>query len=189
MISYYVHKYSLLLSAVVMALFISSCTSKQNKSDNSNEVDSTIDTISVSEAVEEMREERANEVHGEVDIFQEYVTNRVILESDTAACNRGPEPFKQFVAHFSKDSSFRESRIRLCDGSESVSVDTDENDLIQHNPDDEGFFSAWSIVRADSVVFTSGWLNSEVAEEYTFARGDNGLWFLVEYFNINDSQA
>lgn len=141
------------------------------------------DTISLAQAEALIDSESSATVAD--DSFKHFMRNQELFVSDTSACNKGPEAFRDFVTRFTAEEGFRDSRIDLYDDSYHLPEDTEQIAFVQHKPDEEGFFSAWRVMEGDSVVFSSGWLNSEVAEEYTFVRKEKGLWFLVDYFNIN----
>lgn len=173
------------IGALALAFLLCSCDSGSRGQEAS--VDRHLpDTISVAEAEAIIDTESSATVSQEG--FMLFMHNQELFASDTAACNRAPEAFREFVGRFTTEPAFRKSRVELYESSYRLPEGTNEGTFEQRKPDEDGFFSAWRVMEGDSVVFSSGWLNSEVAEEYTFVRKQGGLWYLVDYFNINNLQ-
>lgn len=177
---------SALFCATALVVFSSSCGSKSDGQKEDQHSRAVSDTISIAQAEQIIDSQTSATMSQEG--FQIFVENQARFSSDTAACNRGAEAFRDFVGRFTSDPNFRKTRVTLHDASCQLPANTEGNIFEQKKPDEDGFFSAWSVMEQDSVVFCTGWLNSEVAEEYTFIRKSSGLWYLVDYFNINNLQ-
>ena len=170
-----------IIAFIMMAFVISSCEGRGKSHDND---ESSPDTISVAEA-KQIIDSQMN-VSDQSKEFEAFAHNKELLVSESAPCNLDGEPFNDFIHHFITDPKFRVSRLELIDNTIDIPSDIDQSTFEQKEPDEEDFFSAWRVLEKDTVIFSSGWMNSEVAEEYTFVRKDDRKWYLRDYFSIEN---
>lgn len=105
------------------------------------------------------------------------------MESSSAPCNQGTEPFKQFIAKFSTDKSFMESRLKLTDAqmTEFAELLTPAN-FMAMGPvarDNDEWYQAWDEIQRNSVYLSCGWVDSFTEHIYEFKRiGEK--WYLAK---------
>lgn len=139
--------------------------------------------ITIEEAEKVIAKEEALSEPESIDPFADYRLNNEIFMDTLSLCNQGAEPLIVFIERFSNDPQFRESRSLLSGKWLRAIIALKADALIPSNaPDETGLFTSWHNVGTDSAYLTTGWINSEVAEEFYFKRID-ARWFLVDYYN------
>lgn len=105
------------------------------------------------------------------------------MESASAPCNQGAEPFKQFIAKFSNDKTFMESRLKLSDSqmAEFATLLTPSN-FVAMGPvdrDNDQWYQAWDEIQRNSVYLSCGWVDSFTEHIYEFKRISE-KWYLAK---------
>lgn len=114
--------------------------------------------------------------------FAVYLSNNSLLESTDAPCNQGTEPLTSFLASFRKDAGVVHSRALLPSGVTPPHVVEDPFRII--SPDSTGYFASWIIIKRDTASFCTGYIDSDILEQYTFARkSPDDKWYLIDYYN------
>ena len=114
--------------------------------------------------------------------FAAYLSNNSLLESTDAPCNQGTEPLTSFLASFRKDAGVVRSRALLPSGITPPHVAEDPFRII--SPDSTGYFASWIIIERDTASFCTGYIDSDILEQYTFARkSPDDKWYLIDYYN------
>ncbi len=107
----------------------------------------------------------------------------VRMESASAPCNQGAEPFKDFIAKFSTDQEFMKSRLKLTDAQQTEFSDIlNPYDFQAMGPverEDDVWYQAWDELQRNSVYLTCGWVDSFTEHIYEFKRiGEK--WYLAK---------
>lgn len=97
-------------------------------------------------------------------------------------CNGAPEAFKTFIAKFSTDAEFLNSRLALTDEQREKYADL----LVPANftaktpfdKDGEEYYQAWGELQYNKVYLCCGWVDSYDTHTFEFTRGKGGLWTL-----------
>ena len=114
--------------------------------------------------------------------FAVYRSNNSLLESVDAPCNQGTESLISFLVSFRKDAGVVRSRALLPSGVTPPRVVEDPFRII--SPDSTGYFASWIVVERDTASFCTGYIDSDILEQYTFARkSPDDKWFLIDYYN------
>ena len=114
--------------------------------------------------------------------FAVYQSNNSLLESIDAPCNQGTEPLTSFLVSFRKDAGVVRSRALLPSGVTPPHVVEDPFRII--SPDSTGYFASWIIIERDTASFCTGYIDSDILEQYTFARkSPDDKWYLIDYYN------
>lgn len=104
------------------------------------------------------------------------------MESKTALCNKGPEAFNTFIAKFSTDEEFMNSRIKL----EKESQLTEFAELFVPSnftakepfaKDGDMYYQSWGELQYQKTYLDCGWVDSYVTHTFQFERID-GVWYL-----------
>lgn len=107
-------------------------------------------------------------------------TNKKMLAASTP-CNQGPEAFKDFIAKFSTDQAFMESRIKLSpelkEKYASVLVPGEFTAKAPFDKDGEEWYQAWGELQWGKVYLQCGWVDSYVEYIFQFNR-EGGQWYL-----------
>lgn len=112
-----------------------------------------------------------------------YQKNNELALDRNKPWNGGSEPLYTFVEKFRADAKYRKERLALEEGFYDPTLISDYAFVISET-DSTGFFSAWSHVDTDSASFCTGWMNSEVLEEFAVTRKDSTQnWMLVNYYH------
>lgn len=101
--------------------------------------------------------------------------------SAKAPCNQGPEAFKTFIAKFSTDKEFMESRLKLTDDQrEKYSSLLVPDNFTAKRPfakDGDEYYQAWGEIQYTQVYLDCGWVDSYVTHTFEFKR-ISGKWYL-----------
>ena len=107
-------------------------------------------------------------------------TNKKMLAASTP-CNQGPEAFKDFIAKFSTDNEFMDSRLKLSpelrEKYASVLVPSEFTAKKPFEKDGEEWYQAWGELQFGKAYLMCGWVDSYVEYIFEFTR-QNGKWFL-----------
>lgn len=103
------------------------------------------------------------------------------MESSSALCNKGPEPFKTFIAKFSTDEEFMKSRLKLSEAQSTEFADL----LVPSNftakepfeKDGDMYYQSWGELQYQKTYLDCGWVDSYVTHTFLFERFD-GKWYL-----------
>ena len=103
------------------------------------------------------------------------------MESKTALCNKGPEAFNTFIAKFSTDEEFMNSRIKLSDAQRAEFAEL----LVPSNftakepfaKDGDMYYQSWGELQYQKTYLDCGWVDSYVTHTFQFERFD-GVWYL-----------
>lgn len=143
--------------------------------------ESTLPRISLDEANAIAAEERGD--NPLYDMFETFRTNNMIFLDKSSPCNQGAESLQDFALQFASNPTFQKSRTQLTH-EDGYSPAFGSISLTMLEPDSVNFFAAWNHVEANLAAFCTGWLGSEMSEEYVFSRSSEGeKWYLVEYFS------
>lgn len=114
--------------------------------------------------------------------YATYKSNNALLASTDAPCNQGTEPLSAFLVSFRRDAGVVRSRALLPSGVTPPQVVEDPFRII--SPDSTGYFASWIIVEQDTASFCTGYIDSDILEQYTFARkSPDDKWYLIDYYN------
>ena len=114
--------------------------------------------------------------------YATYKSNNALLASSDAPCNQGVEPLSTFLVSFRRDAGVVRSRTLLPSGITPPHVAEDPFRII--TPDSTGYFASWIIIERDTASFCTGYLDSDILEQYTFAReSPDDKWYLIDYYN------
>lgn len=114
--------------------------------------------------------------------FAPYESNNARLEDREAPFNQGVEPLTDFLLSYREDPSLVRRRMQLPPGISAPTFVGDPFAIIP--PDSTGYFASWLTLEEDTVSFCSGYLDSDILEQYTFARpSPEGKWYLIDYYN------
>lgn len=105
------------------------------------------------------------------------------IEASSSKCNMGPEAFKTFIAKFSTNETFFNSRISLTDEQKETYKDI----LLPENmkakepfaKDDEMYYQSWGEGQYSKVYLECGWVDSYVTHIFEFSRAKAGKWYLT----------
>lgn len=104
------------------------------------------------------------------------------MMSASTPCNQGPEAFKNFIAKFSTDKSFMESRLKLSpEQREKYAKILEPEEFTAKNPfskDGEEWYQAWGELQFAKAYLMCGWVDSYVEYVFEFFR-INGKWYLA----------
>lgn len=103
------------------------------------------------------------------------------MESSSVLCNKGPEPFKTFIAKFSTDEEFMKSRLKLSEAQSTEFADL----LVPSNftakepfeKDGDMYYQSWGELQYQKTYLDCGWVDSYVTHTFLFERFD-GKWYL-----------
>lgn len=161
-----------------------SCSCSDEKSSTQSDGDTQVATshsrqLTVEEA-EALLQAKKGKGGNCLESFKPYQENNALFLDSDAPCNQGSESLRAFVEKFATDSAFQESRIRRPDPTLAIPEIKADSFKIQE-PDQNGFFASWHEIEADYASFCTGWLNSEMEQEFVFERLDDGPWYLTDY--------
>ena len=100
------------------------------------------------------------------------------VTSPSAPCNRGDEPFSQFLVKFTTDGSFAKERTSLSPIFALKSI-ADYRALVVSSGHETGYIQTWQVVDPSRVKLVCGYDRSP-DYSYIFARGADGKWKLVD---------
>lgn len=107
-------------------------------------------------------------------------SNKKMLAASTP-CNKAPEAFKDFIAKFSTDQEFLNSRLKLSPEQRSKYADllVPDNFIAKapFDKDGEEFFQMWGELQYNKAYLECGWVDSYVEHIFEFIR-DGGKWYL-----------
>lgn len=107
-------------------------------------------------------------------------TNKKMMAASTP-CNQGPEPFKDFIAKFSTDEAFMNSRLKLSDAERekyaAVLVPSEFTAKKPFPKDGDEWYQAWGELQFAKAYLMCGWVDSFVDYIFEFTR-QNGQWYL-----------
>ncbi len=173
------------LVMIGMLLFMG-CGRNNNKESSDAKHQQHQELRSISEVEELIRSKDSTnsaEYMDETTLF--YRQNNELALDLSQPWNKGTEPLYVFVEKFRSEPQFRKERLALEEGEYDPDSISDFAFIISET-DSTGFFSAWSHVDADSAAFCTGWMNSEVLEEFGMIREDSTrLWRLVNYYHAS----
>lgn len=103
------------------------------------------------------------------------------MESKTALCNKGPEAFNTFIAKFSTDEEFMNSRIKLSDAQRTefaeLLVPSNFTAKEPFEKDGDMYYQSWGELQYQKTYLDCGWVDSYVTHTFQFERFD-GKWYL-----------
>lgn len=104
------------------------------------------------------------------------------MESSSAQCNKGPEAFKTFIAKFSTDEDFMNSRINLeyeAKRTEFAELFVPSNFTAKEPfaKDGDMYYQSWGELQYQKTYLDCGWVDSYVTHTFKFER-INGKWYL-----------
>ena len=107
-------------------------------------------------------------------------SNQRMLNPSTLS-NKGPEAFKNFIAKFSTDQDFMESRIKLSAEQKkeygNLLVPGNFKAMTPFAKDGEEWFQMWGELQYNKAYLTCGWVDSYVEYTFEFIRV-GGKWYL-----------
>lgn len=101
-----------------------------------------------------------------------------------ASCpsNGAPEAFKTFIAQFSTDKDFMESRLALTPEQREqyaeLLVPSSFTAKTPFDKDGEEYYQAWGELQYNKAYLDCGWVDSYVTHTFEFTRGAGGKWQL-----------
>lgn len=103
------------------------------------------------------------------------------MEAASTPCNGGPESFKSFIAKFSTDKDFMESRLKIsADQRQEFASILEPSTFTAKTPfvkDDDEWFQMWGELQFGKAYLMCGWVDSYVEYTFEFVR-DGGQWYL-----------
>lgn len=165
-------------STVLMLLLIGalSCSGSKGQKEEKGWEEATPAPLASEQSAQPVEEEE------EPCTFAMYLANNSLLESTDAPCNQGAEPLSTFLVSFRRDAGVVRSRALLPSGVTPPRVVEDPFRII--SPDSTGYFASWIIMEQDTASFCTGYIDSDILEQYTFARkSPDDKWFLIDYYN------
>ena len=107
-------------------------------------------------------------------------SNKKMLAT-SSPCNQGPEAFKDFIAQFSTDRDFMDSRMKLTPAQrEEYASILNPEEFTAKAPfakDGDEWYQAWGELQFAKAYLMCGWVDSYVEYIFEFTR-DNGKWYL-----------
>lgn len=105
------------------------------------------------------------------------------MESASTDCNQGAEPFRKFIAKFSTDKEFMESRLKISDSQRSQFADLlTPGTFTAKEPfakDGEEYYQAWGELQRNSAYLDCGYVDSFSDHTFEFKRiGEK--WYLAK---------
>lgn len=105
------------------------------------------------------------------------------MENASTDCNQGAEPFRKFIAKFSTDKDFMESRLKISDAQRSQFADllTPETFTakVPFAKDGEEYYQAWGELQRNSAYLDCGYVDSFSDHTFEFKRiGEK--WYLAK---------
>lgn len=164
--------------AIGMSLLFASCTEGQTHQEST----ATVSQAIAEEPIYSAEEDLGEEIEGRPCPFAPFEDNNARLEDREAPFNQGTEPLADFLLSYTKDPSLVKRRMQLPMGVLPPSAVGDPFTIIP--PDSTGYFASWLTLEEDTVSFCSGYLDSDILEQYTFARqSPEAKWYLIDYYN------
>lgn len=166
-------------STMLMLLLIGalSCSGSKGQSEEKGWEEATTAVMATEQSVPS-----ATEVEEEPSTYATYKSNNALLASTDAPCNQGTEPLSTFLVSFRRDAGVVHSRALLPSGVTPPHVAEDPFRII--SPDSTGYFASWIIMEQDTASFCTGYIDSDILEQYTFARkSPDDKWYLIDYYN------
>lgn len=165
------------MTLVLLLMGSLSCSGSKRQSEEKSWEEATTAPLTTEQSVPPV----ATEVE-EPCTFAVYQSNNSLLESIEAPCNQGTEPLTSFLVSFRKDAGVVRSRALLPSGVTLPHVVEDPFRII--SPDSTGYFASWIIIERDTASFCTGYIDSDILEQYTFARkSPDDKWYLIDYYN------
>lgn len=165
--------------AMGISLLLSSCAEGQQHHEEQQE-EIIVSALPATEQASEASGE-ALEVES-LDPFARYEANNSRLDDREEPFNQGVEPLCDFLLSYREDPSLVRRRIQLPPGISAPSYVGDPFAIIP--PDSTGYFASWITLEQDTVSFCSGYLDSDILEQYTFGRlSPDERWHLIDYYN------
>lgn len=105
------------------------------------------------------------------------------MENPSADCNQGAEPFRRFIAKFSTDKDFMDSRLKITaeQRSQFAALLTPESfkAMTPFAKDGEEYYQAWGELQRNSAYLDCGYVDSFSAHTFEFKRiGEK--WYLAK---------
>lgn len=104
------------------------------------------------------------------------------MMAPSTPCNQGPEAFKDFIAKFSTDREFMESRnglsAELREKYASVLSPEEFTAKTPFEKDGDEWYQEWGELQFGRVYLMCGWVDSYVEYIFEFTRKD-GKWYLT----------
>lgn len=105
------------------------------------------------------------------------------MESASADCNQGTEPFRKFIAKFSTDKDFMDSRLRITDSQKSrfaeLLTPATFKAMTPFAKDGEEYYQAWGELQRNSAYLDCGYVDSFSDHTFEFKRiGEK--WYLAK---------
>ena len=105
------------------------------------------------------------------------------MESKSALCNKGPEAFNTFIAQFSTDEDFMNSRIKLSEAQRtefaSLLIPSNFTAKEPFTKDDDMYYQSWGELQYQKTYLDCGWVDSYITHTFQFER-INGKWYLYK---------
>lgn len=171
------------LAMIGMLILLAGCGQKDNKESGDEQYHELRSISEVEELIRSKGATNSAEYTDETTLF--YQQNNELALDLSQPWNKGTEPLHVFVEKFRSEPRFRKERLALEEGECNPDSISDFAFVISET-DSTGFFSAWSHVDTDSAAFCTGWMNSEVLEEFGLIREDSTKhWKLVNYYHAS----
>lgn len=162
---------------VLLLIGALSCSGSKGQSEEKGWEEATTAVMATEQSVPS-----ATEVEEEPSTYATYKSNNALLASTDAPCNQGTEPLSTFLVSFRRDAGVVRSRALLPSGVTPPHVAEDPFRII--SPDSTGYFASWIIMEQDTASFCTGYIDSDILEQYTFARkSPDDKWYLIDYYN------
>lgn len=105
------------------------------------------------------------------------------MMSASTPCNQGTEPFKEFIAKFSTDKDFMESRLRLSEQQRQEYADllvpSNFTAKVPFAKDDDEYYQSWGELQFAKAYLECGWVDSYCTHTFEFVR-DGQKWYLAK---------
>lgn len=166
-------------STVLMLLLIGalSCSGSKGQSEEKGWEEATTAPLTTEQSLPPVAEPEEDPC-----TYATYKSNNALLASTDAPCNQGTEPLSTFLVSFRRDAGVVRSRALLPSGVTPPHVVEDPFRII--SPDSTGYFASWITVEQDTASFCTGYIDSDILEQYTFARkSPDDKWYLIDYYN------
>ncbi|MBQ4345113.1 MAG: hypothetical protein IJC40_04340 [Muribaculaceae bacterium] len=105
------------------------------------------------------------------------------FNNPSTPCNQGGEAFNDFIAKFSTDQEFLNSRLKLTEAQKSeyaeLLVPENFTAKLPFAKDDDMFYQAWGELQFNSAYLDCGWVDSYCTHTFEFKR-IGGKWYLAK---------
>ncbi len=103
------------------------------------------------------------------------------MQAASTPCNQGPEAFKDFIAKFSTDRDFMNSRLKLSDAQRTkYAYLLEPSNFTAKTPfakDGDEYCQQWGELQFGKAYLECGWVDSYVTHIFEFTRSA-GKWYL-----------